>query len=257
MELDLTTFILQILNFLVLLWLLHRFVYGPLRAAIAKRQAATLAAEEAYQAKLKALQQDRAELQAQRANIAAEKQKAEAALAEEIARERASRLAALEKELSASRERGLTKLEAQLAERETSANQTLNKQVDTILRAHLARLASPAFEAILLERFIEDLAQLDAADRATLDNIHWSDPIEISTAFPITEFQQSNLLSALSGLLGKSVQARWKQQEKLIAGIRVGLDGKEIEFSLNHSLSELPVLITEMQANNTHIKADA
>ena len=50
MTLDLTTFILQILNFLVLLWLLHRFVYGPLRAAIAKRQADAQAVEAAYQA---------------------------------------------------------------------------------------------------------------------------------------------------------------------------------------------------------------
>lgn len=256
MELDLTTFILQILNFLVLLWLLHRFVYGPLRAAIAKRQAATLAAEEAYQAKLNALEKERAEVQAERATIAAGKQTAEAALAEEIARERASRLATLEKELSAARERGLTKLEAQLAERETSANQRLDKQVDTILRAHLTRLASPAFEAVLLERFVEDLAQLDAADRDTLSNIHWSDPIEIGTAFPLSELQQSNLLFALSGLFGKSVQARWKQQEKLMAGIRIGLDGKEIEFSLNHSLSTLPTLITEMHINNAQIKAD-
>ena len=160
MTLDLTTFILQILNFLVLLWLLHRFVYGPLRAAIAKRQAAAQNAEQVYQSKLAALEQERADLQQQRAAIQVERQRAEATLTQDIARERACRLVALEKELVAARERGVARLEAQLLERTARSNQQLQTQVDSVLRAHLSRLASPALEAVLLNCFVDDLAQL-------------------------------------------------------------------------------------------------
>ena len=38
MGLDTTTFVLEIVNFLILLWLLNRFLYRPVQAAIARRQ---------------------------------------------------------------------------------------------------------------------------------------------------------------------------------------------------------------------------
>lgn len=251
MTLDLTTFILQILNFLVLLWLLHRFVYGPLRAAIAKRLADAQAAEAAYQAKLDALEQQRLALEQQRAGIQAERQQAEAALAEDMARERSSRLNALEKELLATRERGATKLEAQLAEREARSSQQLQKQVDTILRQHLQRLANPALETVLLNRFIDDAQQLAPEQISELRQLPWSDPVDIITAFPVSADQQGRILTALSGLSGQSVRANWKQDARLLAGIRIGLDGREIEFGLNSALRLLPELIsreTDMQA---------
>ena len=244
MTLDLTTFILQILNFLVLLWLLHRFVYGPLRAAIAKRQADAQAVEAAYQAKLDALEQERLALQQQRAQIQAERQQAEAVLSEDIARERSGRLSALEKELVAARERGAAKLEAQLAEREAQAGQQLQKQVDRVLRQHLQRLANPALEAVLLNRFIEDAKQITPEQRSELQQLPWSDPVEIGTAFPVSADQQDRILSALSGLSGQPVRAIWKQEARLLAGIRVGLDGREIEFGLHSALRLLPELIS-------------
>lgn len=243
MTLDPTTFILQILNFLVLLWLLHRFVYGPLRAAIAKRQAAAQNAEQVYQSKLAVLEQERADLQQQRAAIQVERQRAEATLTQDIAREHASRLVALEKELVAARERGVARLEAQLLERTARSNQQLQTQVDSVLRAHLSRLASPALEAVLLNCFVDDLAQLAPDQLSELTRVEWSDPVEISTAFPLSTEQQTQILSALSAVLGKPVQASWKQDARLLAGILVGLDGKEIEFGLNHALQVLPELI--------------
>ena len=39
MELDWTTFILEIINFLVLVWILHRFLYQPVMNVIAQRRA--------------------------------------------------------------------------------------------------------------------------------------------------------------------------------------------------------------------------
>ena len=41
MELDWTTFVLEVLNFLVLVWLLKRFLYRPVLAVIEARRAET------------------------------------------------------------------------------------------------------------------------------------------------------------------------------------------------------------------------
>ena len=49
MQLDWSTFILEILNFLILVWILKRFLYKPILTMIAERKAAieqTLATSE-------------------------------------------------------------------------------------------------------------------------------------------------------------------------------------------------------------------
>ncbi|MCB1615625.1 MAG: F0F1 ATP synthase subunit delta, partial [Pseudomonadales bacterium] len=240
MTLDLTTFVLQIINFLVLLWLLHRFVYAPLRAAIGRRQEAQLAAEKAFQEKLLALEADRNALTAQQAQIEKNKQLAEARLAEEILNVRRSRMAALEKELSQAKEQGFSRIDTQLAERASQLQQQMQQQADEVIRLHLLRLASPAFEAVLLERFLADIRQLDDTMKSELRALNWQDKAEISSAFPLDSQQQSQLLAALANLRGEAVQADWKQDEKLIAGLRVGLDGKELELSLSQGLALLP-----------------
>ena len=40
MQLDLTSFILELINFAVLVWILHRFLYRPVLAAIDRRRSA-------------------------------------------------------------------------------------------------------------------------------------------------------------------------------------------------------------------------
>lgn len=240
MTLDLTTFILQILNFLVLLWLLHRFVYAPLRAAMQKRQAAAAAAEAALQQKMQALDAERAALQTQFAQIEQAKQAAEAELSLAIAQERAKRLASLEKELTALRERGEARLQAQLSARQADSALQLRKQVDTVLRQHLARLATPGLEAVLVEQFLDDLKALEPTLRAELQALVWQDPLDISTAYPLDPILEARLASALTDLRGAPVQLRWKQDARLFAGLRVGLDGKELELSLAHTLELLP-----------------
>ena len=40
MQIDATTFALEIINFLILLWILRRFFFAPVRAAIAWRTSA-------------------------------------------------------------------------------------------------------------------------------------------------------------------------------------------------------------------------
>ena len=191
MTLDLTTFILQILNFLVLLWLLHRFVYAPLRAAIAQRQADAAAAAAAFQEKCSALEADKAALKQQWDSVDAAKRAADTALTESIAVERTARLAALEKELAAAREQGLARIEMQLAGRMAESGQQLQQQVDAALRAHLQRLACPALEAVLLDQFTTDVEQLDASTRTALQQLDWADDVTIDTVFPVSDAQKN------------------------------------------------------------------
>ena len=101
MEFDWTTVILEMLNFLVLIWLLKRFFYRPVQAVIEKRRAASekiLTDADARHREADALKGDYEQRLAQ---FAKERELAMAKLDEEIAVERERRLAAVELEATA------------------------------------------------------------------------------------------------------------------------------------------------------------
>ena len=86
MQLDWSTFILEILNFLILVWILKRFLYKPILTMIAERKAAieqTLATSERTQKEAQAL---REQYEHRQADWQREKETARAHLLEESPR---------------------------------------------------------------------------------------------------------------------------------------------------------------------------
>ena len=105
MELNWSTFILEIVNFLILIWILKRFLYRPVLEIIARRRERvekTLADAEAINAEAHALQE---KYQSRLADWETEKNEARESLQREIAAERAQRLKQLQSELDKEREK--------------------------------------------------------------------------------------------------------------------------------------------------------
>ena len=101
MHFDWSTFALQTVNFAILVWLLHRFLYRPVlrlvdarRTEIEKQYAAAHAAEEAAETRLAAIEKERA-------GIAAERSAAMTQAAAEAEEQAARRRAAAEREAAA------------------------------------------------------------------------------------------------------------------------------------------------------------
>ena len=99
MQFDLTTFALEVFNFLVLVWLLKRFFYQPVLAVIEARRAAGAAILDRAEAAQRAADAMKAECEARLKQADLERAAAAAALEREIAAQRVRRLAALESEL--------------------------------------------------------------------------------------------------------------------------------------------------------------
>ena len=105
MQLDWTTFLLQVINFLVLVWLLKRFLYRPVMEVIARRQAGidkTVEDARAVEARATALRSD---YEAKLAELDTAHAAQVARLADDIATERGKRLEKLDAELAAERQK--------------------------------------------------------------------------------------------------------------------------------------------------------
>jgi F-type H+-transporting ATPase subunit b len=222
MELNWSTFVLEVINFLVLVWILKRFLYRPILNVIAERRRSVeeeLAKARTTESEADALKQQYAgRLEAWEA----EKSKAKEQLAREIEQERARKLSELTAALEQEKEKARVAEQRQQAEKERALAQQALKQ-GAIFSSRLLELAAgPELESRLLGLVIEGLSDLPDEKRRRLSD-QWREPspvAEIRSAFDLSPDQREQLTEKLKEL-AKVADVRFRRDESLIAGLRI------------------------------------
>ena len=158
MEFDWTTFILEIINFLILVWILKRFLYRPILDVIARRRAGvekTLADARRIEIEAGELKQQNEHRLAQWEN---EKEAAQARLREELAAEREHLMAALETSIAEERERRRVLDERHQHDFRRGVEEQGIAQGAAFSARLLGRAATPELEARLYTLLLEDCA---------------------------------------------------------------------------------------------------
>jgi F-type H+-transporting ATPase subunit b len=220
MHLDPWTLGLQAANFLVLVWLLHRFLYRPVLAVIdARRDAARKLTEdlEAENAAAAALQED---LQKQHASVV--EARGEALRSARDAAD-VERKVILER---AHAEAETLKAEAQAAfERErTEAIRTIGRDAArlavSIVRRLLQETAGGEVQAEALDRLCQDVSALPVETRRRISERLAGDgkPLEVVTALPLDEPTAQRFADALAAALGAPARPVFRVDPTLLAG---------------------------------------
>ncbi len=238
MELDWSTFLLEILNFLVLLWILKRFLYRPVLDTIAKRQAGiaqTLAAAQAAKAEAEALQ---TQYESRLGQWSAEREAAREGLRRDIAVERERLLAAVEQELERERERARAVEEKLRADHLRKYQEAALEQGTRFAARLLAELAGPELD---LRLFDLALRQLDNLPTERLDAIRLAceeapEEAEAVTAYPLDPQRRRMLVDKLGGLSEMPVACRFSEDAGLLAGLRVTLGPWVFQANLQDEL---------------------
>jgi F-type H+-transporting ATPase subunit b len=221
MEFDLTTFTLEVINFLVLVWLLKRFFYRPVLAVIEARQAATaktIADAEALRREAEAL---KTEYMTRLADVDKERAAARSKLDEEIAAERTKRLAALETELAAERKRREALDARERSEREAALERQAAQLAARFATRLLERLAGPELNAKLADLALSDLEALAGAELEAL-RAALRDPgasIKVVSAFPLDEARRAAFTHALNRLADRVLKIEFDDDAVLKAGV--------------------------------------
>lgn len=239
MNLDATTFALEVLNFLVLVWLLKRFLYRPVLDVIERRRGEdekTVAAAQALRAQAEAL---KAQYEQRLASAADDRAHAQAALEAEVAVERGRRLAALDEELKAERDRRQA-VEARATERRDAERDRralrLGAQFATQL---LDRLAGPALEDRIVELVLADLPALPDDRREVLKQALTAEDaaVEVSSAYPLAAARREALARTLAAIAGRPIEPAFREEAALKAGLRVRAGAWLLKASLEDELA--------------------
>ena len=239
MQLDWTTFLLQIFNFLVLVWLLKRFLYRPVLDVIARRrEGIEKALNDAREAEARAetLRQDYERKLAEQDSAQAASM---ARLADEVATERNRRMAKLDAELATERERQAALVEKQTADAGRKAGDAARAAALSFVSRLLGRLAGAELDRRLLDMLIDDLATLPAEQLEALNEAAAAPgaSLQLTTARPLSEADQTRLLSALSNALGHSLPLTKQIDPSMQSGLRVGVGPWMLAASLADELA--------------------
>ena len=239
MDFDWTTFALEAVNFLILVWILKHFFYRPVLAVIETRraeneknlvQADTLRSEaqllkDEYANRLEAWERERVA--------------AKARLDEEISAARAARLAALEGEITQERKRR----EALETRARSDRQQTLERQAVTIAARFAARLlerlAGPELEAKLVDLALSEL-DTHPPDKLEALRAALREPgvrVKVVTAYPLGETRRSAFAQAFSQLAGRPVGPLFAEDPVLRAGTCVMAGSWVLMANLRDELS--------------------
>jgi F-type H+-transporting ATPase subunit b len=240
MAIDWTTFTLEIVNFLVLVWILQHFLYRPVLETLARRRAGierTLAEARDAETRAGAL---RAQFENRLADWEQEKAALRARFEQELTAERSRQIQALADALVQERERSAAqdahRREALRLELESQALEQA-RRFATVL---LTRLAGPELEARLVDACIEDFAALPADPLNGLATATRTPGarVLITSAFPLTEEQQKRIGAALAARLGASPALDFRVDATLLAGLRLSLGPWRMNFSLAGELAQ-------------------
>ena len=239
MEFNLSTFILEIINFLILIWILQRLFYKPLLEVIAKRKQFI----DQSLADAKTMQQQAEEQRSLYENRQAlweqEKQAAVAALNQQIDVERSAQMAQLNADLEQERQKLNVTLQRQQQELQQQAEKRALQNGARFAGLLLKQSAGPDLEARLFALLLDNLKTLPEACTLCLQmaGTKKSVPIKITSAYSLTAEQQGQLEQKLNALIDSQITVQYHQDAALIAGVRMDIGAWVLNANLQHELA--------------------
>ena len=257
----------QTLNFLILVWLLKRFLYQPILDAIdtrEKRIAAQLADADAKKAEAgkerDAFQHKNAEFDQQRAALllqATQEAQAERQRLLDVARVAADALRAKQQD-------GLNQERQNLTE---DITRRTRDEVFAIARKALADLAGAALEERMVDMFADRLRALAGDARDSLATAlkagtgSGSGPALVRSAFELAPAQRDALQQVLDDNFAAGMAApialRFETAPELISGIELSANGQKFGWSIASYLGGLEKSVSALLQGRSQVDVDA
>jgi F-type H+-transporting ATPase subunit b len=231
----------QALNFLILVWLMKRFLYKPVLDAIDEREkriAAELANADAKKAEAEKehdeFQHKNEEFDHQRAALwskATDAAQAERQRLLEEARKAAADLSAKRQETLRNEERNLHQ----------AISRRTQQEVFAIARKALTDLATVSLEERLGEVFTRRLREMDGKAKDALGEAlkAASVPGVVRSAFELPADQRAAIQNALNETFSAEVRIRFETAPDLVGGIELTTNGQRVAWSIADYLTSM------------------
>jgi len=232
MQIDWLTVAAQVVNFLILVYLLKRFLYKPVTAAMTRRQQRVEDRLQQSREREAQAEHERERLHQRLEQLEQQRDKIMQEAREKAEQERQQLLDEARDESEASRQRWQQQAEDEKdrflegLRRETTAG------FEQLARKALTDLADVELEAQMVHQLIAKLDALDEDMRQQLAGASAGEQVQINTRFTLAESQRRQLTEAIQQQLGEQREVAYQESSKLLCGIELRVGGQRLGWTL-------------------------
>jgi F-type H+-transporting ATPase subunit b len=245
-DINWSTFLLETVNFLILVWLLKHFLFKPVQEVIAQRKAVvdkTLADAAKILAEGEKL---KAGYESRLADWEREKQAARETLDQQLQDEYQQKLEAMQTTLAEERAKARAAEERHQEESKRRLEVGAMQQGARFATILLTKAAGRETEGRLIESFLGELRKLPEERLAALRLSCGDNPktIMVTSAFAIPDEMRKKLEAALADLCGLEVPVRFACDGELLAGLQIAINHLVLGLNLRDELRDFALLST-------------
>lgn len=237
MQIDWITVSAQIVNFLLLVWLLKRFLYAPITRAMERREQRI--ADRLNEAVKREGDADRAADEYREKSLSLERERDEILSAARLQAERAKQEMLDEARASVTEAREGWQRQVGLEKQEflSSLGRRISGTLQAVARNALRDLADADLEEQILRALIEQLKNLDRSTRKALADTR--DGVRIASAFELDSAARARLTRAVHQHIADGLDVSYGRAPELICGIEITSGGRRLSWNLAQYLDEL------------------
>jgi F-type H+-transporting ATPase subunit b len=241
MEIDWFTVIAQVINFLILVWLLKKFLYKPVLNAIDEREKKIAAQLNDAEAKRTEAQKERDALQQKNVEFDKEKEAQLNKVEEEAKTEKQRLFEEARNESNALR----AKYKASLKQEEDNITETLKQktrdEVFAIASKTLSELASASLESQSVNVLIKRIQNLKDEEKAKFREafLDADKTILIKSAFELSSSSKSELEKLINDITGKEIRFEYQLNSTLVSGIEIDAEKYSLSWNIESYLDSL------------------
>ncbi len=253
MLIDWFTVIAQIFNFLVLVYLLKRFLYKPIIKAmdgrerrIAGRLEEADKREEEARQELEQYEQRNRELDSQRKQLVSQ-------MKEDVEAQRKELVSQARHQVDAIRTNWYEALEREKESLLQDLRERTGKHTYAVARRALKDLANVELEQHIVRVFIERLRSLDKEEqRALKESVQKSKrEVTVISAFEILKESSQEIVQVIREYLSDPVDLRFETSPEVICGIELRVQGRKIAWSVPDYLDGLETILAKVLGGET------
>ena len=258
---DWFTVVAQLVNFLILVWLMKRFLYKPILDAIDARE--QLIAKKLAEAETQRTEAEQERETLRQKNDTFDEQRDELMQrTENEAEEERRRL--LDATRQAADNLRTKRQEALISEQQSLHDEITRRtrdEVFAITRKTLGDLAGATLEERIIDVFSRRLRELDRGMKEDLTTAisTSSSPVFVRSAFVLSSEQQAVIHNALKETFAVDPQVHFETSPEVISGIELTANGRKVAWSIEHYLVSLQKSVSELlkEASTPQLNSNA
>lgn len=252
------TVIAQVINFLILVWLLKRFLYKPILNAIAERENQITTKINDAEAKKTEAKKEHDEFQKKNIDFDLQRNEQWNKALDEIKTKKQLLLKNALKESEDLQSKLIKTLKDEQNNLSLTIIRKTQNEVFSIARKALKELANNSLEQQMLNVFINRLKNLNGDEKKQLFAAFSASKnlITVQSTFDLIQSQQEEIEKSVKELLGNTIQFTFQTNPEMISGIELNANGYKLAWSISEYLASAEKNISETMYAKLQIKKD-